>query len=90
MRTWIVYLLSLSVLIFMGCASKMERAKIGMMDQTDLEMVKSGLATPLLLLDGLNAAYPKSLSYKFTASQLYTAYGTLLFMEDKNKQKDNR
>ena len=51
--------LGLLLLFANGCSKKMTLAQQGMMNQTDLELVKDGLATPLLLLDGLTEAYPK-------------------------------
>ncbi len=78
--------LSVSLLMISGCAKKMQLAQEGMMNQTDLELVKDGLATPLLLLDGLTEAYPKKEGILFTATQLNCVYGSILLFEGEKER----
>jgi len=59
----------------------MEQFKLGMLSQDDIATVREGLPTPILLFDGLARAYPRRMGILFTASQLNTAYGSLLMSE---------
>ena len=76
----------ISLLTMSGCAKRIELATEGMMNQTDVDMVKAGLATPLLLLDGLSEAYPKNQGIMFTATQLYAAYGSILLLQEEKER----
>ncbi|NLB34443.1 MAG: hypothetical protein GX817_01260 [Elusimicrobia bacterium] len=69
------------LILMSGCAARMEQMKLGMLSQSDVEMVRGGLPTPVLLFDGLTRAYPRKRGILFTASQLNTAYGSLLMIE---------
>lgn len=72
-----------------GCSARMERFKLGMLAQDDIETVREGISTPVLLFDGLAYAYPRSRGILFTASQLNTAYGSLL-MKEGNEDRASR
>jgi len=77
-RAFVQLAAGLLFLNFAACGKKIVLIKQGILDQTDAVMVKDGLATPIILFDGLVAAYPHSRSFKLMATQLCTAYGTLL------------
>lgn len=81
-----VWAILLAVTAGTGCASKMERAVTGMMNQTDVILVKNGIATPILLLDGLTEAWPGNDTYKLLAAQLNVAYGSILLSENETER----
>jgi tetratricopeptide (TPR) repeat protein len=65
----------------------MKRAQEGFLNQADVDLVQDGLATPILLLDGLNEAFPDNDGLLFSACQLNTAYGSLLLFKDSENNK---
>ena len=79
-------LVCLCALVISGCARKIQLTREGMMNQTDLELVKEGLATPLLVLDGLIEAYPQKDGILLTACQLNTVYGSILLMQGERER----
>jgi len=81
----LVLLLVLAALLS-GCASLMRSAtepladslRIGIENQTDPEIARSGLPAYLMLLDGLIAKSPNDANLLATAAKLYGAYSALV------------
>ena len=60
----------------------------GIMQQNDLELVKAGLPSYMLLLDGMIAENPESPELALAAAQLYSAYAGLFASENPERAKN--
>ncbi|MCD6570291.1 MAG: hypothetical protein J7L53_06270 [Deltaproteobacteria bacterium] len=82
--------LCINLLMASGCATyisrKMEAANRGFMNQTDLNLVKDGLPSSLLLLDGVNEAFPDNDRLLLAATQLNIAYGSILLLDGEKER----
>ena len=64
-----------------------ENLGYGVLNNDDLQTVKEGLPTYLIMIDGLLVTYPESESLLLTASSLNSAYAGVFVSDKKRKLK---
>jgi len=83
-------ILALSTLLALGACSIMRLPKdlgYGVLNYDDIEVVRDGLPTYLLLIDGALITYPKNRNLLLTAASLNSAYSGVFVADEERKLK---
>lgn len=81
-----IFIFFLILLFFISCSSLLKSLGESIYQQRDIELVKEGAPSYLLLVEGLIKAYPKNREYLKLGIQLFTAYSSAFITEAERKE----